>query len=203
VLPVTLRAGGAEVRFREGVSVVAGIELRVELREQGAGLRVDWSVRNPGRAEVRLEEIGIGLDAAPELVLEHGWQSWSPVRACRPDDVRPERRDVPEWRRAMYFSDVDRAGRVVTGDQFLLTDAGIAGFLDGRSHLGLVEASPLVAWALLDGVALAAGAERALHPLWLAAGDPGRLYSGAPSRRPGPRRRRRRAGAPGTSTSRR
>jgi alpha-galactosidase len=177
VLPVTLRAGGAEVRFREGVSVVAGIELRVELREQGAGLRVDWSVRNPGRAEVRLEEIGIGLDAAPELVLEHGWQSWSPVRACRPDDVRPERRDVPEWRRAMYFSDVDRAGRVVTGDQFLLTDAGIAGFLDGRSHLGLVEASPLVAWALLDGVALAAGAERALHPLWLAAGDPGRIYS--------------------------
>ena len=53
----------------------------------------------------------------------------------------------------MYCSDVERAGRVVAGDQFLLTDAGIAGFLDGRRHLGLVEASPVTAWALLTGVA--------------------------------------------------
>jgi alpha-galactosidase len=153
------------------------VELVVALGEEGSGVRVDWSVRNPGRAGVRLGEIGIGLDAAPELVMEHGWQSWSVVRICPPDDVRPARRAVPEWRRAMYCSDVERAGRVVAGDQFLLTDAGIAGFLDGRRHLGLVEACPVTAWALLDGVTLAPGAERPLHPLWLAAGDPGALYS--------------------------
>lgn len=153
------------------------VELSVEVRDVGSGLRVDWSVRNAGRAGVRLGEIGIGLDAAPELVLEHGWQSWSVVRVCRPDDVRPERRRVPAWRRAMYCSDIERAGRVVAGDQFLLTDAGIAGFLDGRRHLGLVEAAPLVAWAVLDGVVLAPGEERPLHPLWVAAGDPGPLYS--------------------------
>lgn len=173
--PVSLRAGAAAVPFREGAVRVGEVELVAAVREQGSGLRVDWSVRNPGRAGVRLDEVGIGLDAAPELVLEHGWQSWSVVRVCPPGDVRPERRDVPEWRRAMYFSDVDRAGRVVAGDQFLLTDAGVAGFLDGRRHFGLVEASPVTAWALLDGVTLAPGAERPLHPLWLAAGDPGAL----------------------------
>jgi alpha-galactosidase len=177
VRPVSLRAGGAEVPFREGVVRAGDVELVVAGREQGSGLRIDWSVRNPGAHAVRLDEIGIGIDAAPELVLEHGWQSWSVVRVCRPGDVRPERRDVPEWRRAMYCSDVERAGRVVAGDQFLLTDAGIAGFLDGRRHLGLVEAAPVTAWALLDGVALAPGDERPLHPLWLAAGDPGALYS--------------------------
>jgi alpha-galactosidase len=177
VRPVTLRAGGTQVAFREGTSRVGDIELAVTLREEGSGERVDWTVRNPGRSEVRLDEVGIGIEGRPDLVLEHGWQSWSVVRVCRPDDVRPARRDVPGWRRAMYFSDVERAGRVVAGDQFLLTDGGIAGFLDGRRHLSLVEASPLTAWALLDGVALAPGAERALHPLWLAAGDPGRLYS--------------------------
>jgi alpha-galactosidase len=177
VRPVSLRAGGAEVTFREGVSAVGEIELDVVARQQGSGLRIDWVVRNPGRYAVRLHEIGIGIDAAPELVLEHGWQSWSVVRVCRPDDVRPERRDVPAWRRAMYCSDIERAGRVVAGDQFLLTDSGIAGLLDGRRHLGLVEASPVTAWALLDGVDLGPGDSRPLHPLWVAAGDPGPLYS--------------------------
>lgn len=174
--PVSLRAARATARFREGTSRVGDVELAVVVGELGSGLRVDWSVRNPGRSEARLDEVGIGLDATPERVLEHGWQSWSVVRPCRPGDVRPERRRVPEWRRAMYFSDVDRAGRVVVGDQFLLTDAGIAGFLDGRRHLGLVEASPVTAWALLDGVTLGPGEERALHSLWLATGDPGALY---------------------------
>ncbi len=180
--PVSLRAGGVEVPFGEGTSRVGDVELAIATREEGSGVRVDWSVRNPGRHTVHLLEVGIGLDARPELVLEHGWQSWSVVRVCRPDDARPERRDVAAWRRAIYFSDVGRVGRVVAGDQFLLTDGGIAGFLDGRRHLGLVEASPLTAWALLDGVGLAPGSERPLHPLWLASGDPGPLYSEYASR---------------------
>jgi alpha-galactosidase len=163
--PVSLRAAGAAEPFREGRVPVGDVELVVALREVGSGLRLYWSVRNPGR------------DGRFDKVLEHGWQSWSSVRRCRPDDVRPQRRDVPEWRKAMYFADPERAGRVVAGEQFLVTDGGVVGFLDGVRHLSLVEAEPLVAWALLDGVVLAAGGERVLHPLWLAAGDPGRLYS--------------------------
>lgn len=159
---------------------VGDVELVVEVREHGAGRRVSWSVRNPGRAEVRLHRLGIAVEARPDLVLEHGWQSWSGVRPCRPDDVRPQRRRVPDWRRAMYFADADKAGRSVVGDHFLVTDGGVVGFLDGSRHLGLVEASPdgreATAWALLDGVPLAPGAGRTLHPLWVAEGDPGALY---------------------------
>ena len=93
--PVSLRAGGVEVPFREGVSRAGDVELVVAGRECGSGVRIDWSVRNPGRRPVRLDEIGIGIDAAPELVLEHGWQSWSVVRVCRPGDVRRSARASP------------------------------------------------------------------------------------------------------------
>jgi len=176
VRPVSLRAGGRAAPFAEGAVRVGDVELAIAVGEEGPGLRVDWSVRNPGRAGVRLDQVGVGLDARPELVLEHGWQSWSVVRPCHPDDVRPRRSGVPAWRRAMYAADAGRAGRVVCGDQFLLTDRGVAGFLDGRRHLSVVDASPLTAWALLDGVELAPGEERVLDPLWLAEGDPAPLY---------------------------
>lgn len=174
--PVSLRAGDAFAAFREGVVRVGDLEFAVAVREEGPGVRLDWSVRNAGRGEVRLAEVGVGIEGPADLVLEHGWQSWSVVRPCRPVDIHPARRDLPAWRRGMYFADVERAGRVVSGDQFLVTAGGVVGFLDGRRHLSLVEAAPLTAWALLDGVALAPGAERPLDPLWLAAGDPGRLY---------------------------
>jgi alpha-galactosidase len=64
----------------------------------------------------------------------------------------------------------------VAGEPFLLTDGGVVGFLDGRHQLGVVEAEPLVAWALLDAVPIPPGGERRIEPLWLAAGDPGALY---------------------------
>lgn len=175
--PVSLRAPGHIVAFAEGPVRIGDVEAAVALRAEGSGLRLDWSVRNPGRGAVRLDRLGVGVDASPALVLEHGWQSWSVVRACRPDDVRPERRRVPAWRRAMYVADAAQAGRVVCGEQFLLTDGGLVGFLDGGRHLSVVDASPVTAWALLDGVALAPGEERPLDPLWLASGDPGPLYS--------------------------
>lgn len=174
--PVEVRVAGERAGFREGSVRVGAVELDLALGDAGGGLRLDWSVRNPGRGEVRLDEVGVVLDGRPERVLEHGWQSWSVVRRCRADDVRPERQEVPDWWRRLYFADIHRAGRAVVGDQFLVTDGGVVGFLDGKRHLSLVEASPLTAWALLDGVALVPGAERRLDPLWLAAGDPGALY---------------------------
>ena len=180
--PLSLVAGDRTVPFAEGVVAVGDVELAVAVSGAGPGVRVDWSVRNPGRSEVRLGEVAIVVEAAPARVLEHGWQSWSAVRRCAPGDVRRSRRRVPAWRRRIFFADPDRAGHAVAGDQFLVTDGGVAGFLDGRRHLCVVEAGPppstgLTARVLLDGVALAPGTERRLEPLWLAAGDPGERYS--------------------------
>ena len=180
MLPELLVAGTGAVRFATGVVRVGPVELEVRLGEVGSGVRLDWSVRNPGRRAVRLTGFGCALRGRFDRVLEHGWQSWSSVRRCSPGDVRPERRRVPRWRRAMYFAEPRRAGRVVAGEPFLLTDGGLVGFLDGRRHLSTVEVdgdAGLTALASLDGVLLAPRQERALEPLWWAGGDPGSLYA--------------------------
>lgn len=199
--PRLLCAGVERAPFAEGPVRVGDLEVAVTLAGAGSGLRMDWSVRNPTRRETALDRVALVLDSNPSRVLEQGWQSWSVVRACSPADVRPERRVVPAWRRAMYFTEPERAGVVIGGDQFLVTDEGVAGFLDGRRHFGVVEAGPraphpLTAWALLDGVPLGPGEERTLEPFWLATGEPGPLYgeyasrwgaeSGARSRTPTP-----------------
>ena len=151
------------------------------LRTVDDGVQLEWSVRNPGRSAVTLDRVGVAVDTAFDQALEHGWQSWSVVRRCRPGDVRPERRRVPSWRRARDFTEPATAGRTVNGEPFLLTDRGVAGFLAARTHLGRVEAQPagdgVTAWALLDRILLEPGQERSLEPVWLAAGDPGALYS--------------------------
>jgi len=186
VRPVRLRIGDDAAPFREGAARVGGLELLADVSEEGSGIRVELTVRHPaGRGAkdhaVAVDSVALELEGAPELVLEHGWQSWSVVRRCRPDDVRPERLDAPGLGRATHFAHPQGAGRVVAGDQFLLTTDGVAGFLDGRRHLSTVEAHPaqgvLRAVALLDGVEVGVGEERRLDPLWLADGDPGPLYS--------------------------
>lgn len=146
----------------------------------GEGGRIDITIRNGGRDTVRLDRAEIETGLRPSQVLEHGHQSWSAVRRTTADDVRPERADLPDWARGTHLSHPERAGRVVTGDQFLVTDTGVAGFLDARSHLGTVEArtdGSVIAVALLDDVPLEPGAERRLDPLWIASGDAGPLYS--------------------------
>jgi alpha-galactosidase len=81
----------------------------------------------------------------------------------------------------MLLAEGEAAGSSVRGDQFLVSDLGVVGSLGGAHHLTTVEcptrARGLTAWALLDGVALLPGAEIRLDPLWIADGDPGRLYS--------------------------
>lgn len=150
----------------------------------GRGVRIDITIANPssspeaaGDVEIPLERFGLSRAAQ---VLEHGWQSWSPVRRCSPSEVVPERSSIPGWASGTYLADAEGAGRVVTGDQFLVCDAGVAGWLDGREALGMVRVSSdgaLSAVALIDEVELAAGEERRLDPLWVAAGEPGALYS--------------------------
>jgi alpha-galactosidase len=186
VRPILLLTPGTATPFAEGAVRLGRLEVATALRREGGGLRLDWSVRIPGRTAMPVGRIGLAVDAGPDrsgfdAVLEHGWQSWSVVRRCPPADVRPERRRLPSWRRARDFTDAEVAGRAVVGEPFLLTDRGIAGFLSARTHLGRVEASPagdrLLVWALLDGVVLAPGEERRLEPVWLADGRPGPLYS--------------------------
>ncbi len=157
-----------------------GLELACSESELGSGVRVDLALRNPTAAPIAVDRVRLQLDARPRLVLEHGWQSWSVVRRTTPADVLPARAAAPEWLRGQLHADPDFGGTVVSGDQFLVTDGGIAGFLDGRRNLSTVLAParcPLEAVALLDGVEIAPHSERRLDPLWLADGDPGLLYS--------------------------
>ena len=152
----------------------------VDLAVHTDGHRLEVTLRNGGREAVALDRVEILTELRPTHVLEHGHQSWSTVRRTTAGDVRPERRDLPDWARGTHHSDPDRSGSVVAGDQFLVTDAGVAGFLTSNSHLGSIEARPdgtVVAIALLDGVPLAAGEERRLDPLWVRTGDAGPLYS--------------------------
>jgi alpha-galactosidase len=157
-----------------------GLELEVLQSELGSGVRVDLTLRNPTNAPVAVDRVRIDLDARPRRVLEHGWQSWSVVRRADPADPCPARAAAPSWLRAQLHAEPDVAGTCISGDHFLLTDGGMAGFLDGRHNLSTVVAppdGPLRALAVLDGVDVPAGGERRVDPLWLADGDPGRLYS--------------------------
>ena len=161
-----------------GVRCAASGQVEVDVTVDGS--RIDVVLTNRTREPITLHRAEIDIDLRPQRVLEHGHQSWSAVRRTTANDVRPQRADLPDWVRGTHHSDPDSAGRVVSGDQFLITDVGVAGFLDARSHLGTIEARPdgsVVAIALLDDVPLEPGAERRLDPLWVAAGDPGRRYS--------------------------
>ena len=177
----SLEVNGAAAPFAEGVVRVGDLELVVTSSDVDEGRRLDLVVRNGGPAAVALGDVVLRVTAAPELVLEHGHQSWSVVRRTAPDDVRPERADLPDWAKGSHVSRPEGAGRVLSGDQFLVTSGGVAGFLDARHHFGTVEAAPdldgLAVRAMFDGVPLAPGEERALDPIWLADGDAGVRYS--------------------------
>lgn len=176
---VSIEVNGVAVPFAEGVVRVGDLEVEVASSELDDGRRLDLRVRNGGRDEVRLDDVVVRVAATPGRVMEQGYQSWSVVRRCGRGDIRPERADLPDWARATHLSRPDAAGRIIAGDQFLLTDGGVAGFLDARHHLGTVEAEAagLAVRAMFDGVPLPAGAERALDPIWLADGDAGIRYS--------------------------
>ena len=177
--PVELLVNFNSVPFTEGWTEVGPLEVGVTTTRLGSGMRVDISLRNPGRQPVSLSHVAVRMDAWPEMVLEHGHQGRSVVRRCRPDDSRPERAELPDVIKGAQTSDPNSAGASVSGDQFLVTTLGVVGFLDARSHLSTVTASPrgVTATALLDAVPLEPGAGRDLDPLWLSDGPPGRLYS--------------------------
>ena len=172
---------GEGADFREGTVKVGDLEVVLSVTGLAGGTEVHWAVRNARRHIVHLDRIGLSIAAASDRLLEHGWQSWSVVRRCTRGDTRPERGGVDGWRNAMLIADPGSAGRFVAGDQFLVDEAGVTGFLSAFSHFGTVTVAPSLgettAWALLDGVPLSPGEERQLDPVWIAAGDPGECYS--------------------------
>ncbi|MGA8207503.1 MAG: hypothetical protein WB867_05715, partial [Candidatus Dormiibacterota bacterium] len=179
--PAAAWVEGVEAPLMGGIARVGSLELTLRGLDLAGGIRWDWSLRNAGPSAMALKRVGLQLTATPARVLEHGWQSWSPVRSCAPGDARPGRRAAPRWVASMLLAEGEVAGSSVRGDQFLVSDIGVVGSLGGAHHLTTIEcptrARGLTAWALLDGVALPPGAEIRLDPLWIADGDPGRLYS--------------------------
>ncbi len=169
--------------YREGVTRLAGAEIQVTSSSCADGLRLDVSLRNSSPRALAVDRVYIDLrpDMPVGMALDQGYQSWSPIDRRRVREVRGTRRLAPAMVRATYHADPVLAGRAVSGDQYLVTDAGAAGFLDAAMHLGTISVSPdgtvLRATALLDGVLLGPREERALDPLWFASGEPSGRYS--------------------------
>lgn len=168
-------------RFSEGLCTLGDLELQVRTVPLGTGLRIDVTVRNPARFAVHLDRIRIGLDERPKLVVEQGYQSWSPIHRRSWDARSPWRSIAPGLVRATYHADPSTAGKAVCSDQYMVSDCCVVGFLDARQHLSTVvlrrDGRGLWAVAILDGVRLGPGEQRDLDPLWCSIGDPGELYS--------------------------
>jgi alpha-galactosidase len=176
------------VPVEDGRVRLAGLELELTQTAQGTGTRVDVALHNPTTAAVELHAVRFKIDVAPRVVLENGYQSWSPVAARAVSSIRPWRRFASEWARGTLHAAPWLAGRAVTGDHYLVTGPGesasapaegVVGFLHAARHLSTVVATPQGLWAgaWLDGVVLEPGAMRPLDPLWMSAGDPGARYS--------------------------
>ncbi len=172
----------------DGSMRLNGLELELTHTALGSGTRVDVALHNPTTTAVELHAVRFKIDAAPRVVLENGYQSWSPVAARAVSSIRPWRRFAPEWAKGTWHAAPWLAGRAVTGDQYLVTgpggsssspSEGVVGFLHAARHLSTVVATPQGVWAgaWLDGVVLAPGSTRPLDPLWISAGDPGARYS--------------------------
>ena len=143
----------------------------------GSGSRVDLSMTTPVRC---LNRVVFETDIHVTEILEHGFQSWSTVRRCTPDDVRPVRAQAPRWFRGQMLADRDAAGVDLAGDTFLIYDNGVVGFLSARQSFGSLRVTETgmveVHW-ILDDVVVDVGSEIVLDSLWLASGDAGALYS--------------------------
>lgn len=178
--------GHGAVRFAEGHLRAGDLEVHTESHDLGSGRRIDLAVRNPGRRAVSLSAVRMRLSVVPSRVLEHGYQSWSPVEVRQVSDPRPLRHLSPGWARGIWHAAPWLAGRAVMGDQFLVLGpgrrsgpGGAVGFLDAKQHLSTVVAERDSTWvaAWLDGLALGPGEQLRLDPLWISAGPPGERYS--------------------------
>jgi hypothetical protein len=143
--PIALRIGGDRYAFSEGKQRAASLELACDREDRdGHASVVRLRIRNPGDHEQSLPDITVELDPVGGLVLEHGWQSWSVVRRCSPSDVRPRRAKTARWERARLLTDPGLAGEAVVGEPFLVSEAGVVGFLAGSANFAIVAEHDLL-----------------------------------------------------------
>ena len=180
------------VKSDQDAQRVGPVEFSVTSEPLGTGCLYRVSVTNTSRSPVPIRRAGLGLLDQPKFVLESGYQSWSPVRRCSPQDVRPSRRIHPLMATGCYHANHLGAGRTLASDQVALWEnevgqGGVCCFLDTQVHLSTIEVSspdsptdPSVwAWALLDRLVVDPGQRIQLDPLWIAQGDSGTIYSEA------------------------
>lgn len=164
--------------LRARASTDGDVDVQWRTEPLGSGERVTVTIRNRGRAPLRLASASVEIAGSPQLALSHGYQSWSPTWIVDPASTKIDRSQAPDWILGTNYAIPELAASSVVGDQYLVTSEGVVGWL-GASHLSTVVVAPdlLTATADLDGVELGPGEERALDPMWIASGDPGELYS--------------------------
>ncbi len=169
----------------EPAAKVGPVAIEIQSEPLGSGRVLSMRISNAQRSHLVIRRVGISFATIAERVLEAGYQSWSPVRICRPDDPVPLRRIQPLMARGCYHADPGFAGRVVSSDQYMIWHSGETGgaacFLDAKHHLSTVtcraDGSEVTAWAILDRIVLEPGESFELEPLWVSKGVPGELYS--------------------------
>jgi hypothetical protein len=183
-IEVSAGAASGTAPLMVGTLSVGDVYVTIELQDLGSGIRCDWAVHNHGTASVTLNEVRLRLyELKPDRVLAPGWTSSSTVRRCAPDYVVPADQTSAQ-RRQRDHADLSRASQSVAAHQVMGHDSGVVGFLNGKSHFGLIEGPAphssgpgTAAIALLDGVELHAGEQLPLDPVWIAAGDPSALLT--------------------------
>ncbi len=175
---------------------VGPIEFNFTSKQVGSGQLHNISVSNNSKSPISLKRLGFRIDSRPRLLLENGYQSWSPVRRCTPYDRRPTRRFHPLMATGCYHANAGSAGSKISGDQLLIWEqdngqGGVCCFLDSKVHLSSIEVgsesaktnesqeAEIWAWALMDRISIAPGELIQLDPLWISVGDTGMIYSEA------------------------
>ncbi len=169
-----------------GVARVGPVEVTVEPAADGS--RVVWAAANRGDApvDVRSVRLVFRLEGAggPVRMFRNGYQSWSPSGvAILGVDVDPSLAGpVPRLVRSTHHADEEpaRPGELRSEQVTVLADDGrerlLVGFEGGRLHDGTLRLHSgeggieLAAEAFLGGARLAAGEQRALHPVATSAG---------------------------------
>jgi alpha-galactosidase len=199
---VVIAGAAPEVVYRDGAGeeriLRASAVRENELRGADENLEFTWScevnsarleVRNRGAHTVNLERLSVlacegdvHLGAVSELAwLQHGWQSWSPVRV-RALDAPDDSYDDDDYAEKHWPHGKPRAGEA-TSEWFTVLGhldarALLLGFVTATDQLAEIrlttageEISSLRAICYADGIQLAAGATLCSEKLWLAFGE--------------------------------
>ncbi len=183
-IEITAGTASGTAALMVGTHPVGDVYVSIELTELGNGIKIDWSIHNVGSNPVVLSEARIRFyDLRPVRVLAPGWTTSSTVRRCAPDYVVPADQDSAQARQRDH-ADLSRVNQSVAAHHVMGHDAGVVGFLSGKSHFGIIEGpapkssgAGTAAIALLDGVALEQGDQMVLDPIWISAGDPSPLLA--------------------------